>query len=145
MTQVSILGIVLAITSALCWGGGAIFARLGLQNIKATTGTLISVVSSLLVVAVLALLLNFDEVRRLSLTALWWFGVTGVLSYTLGRRFDYSAIKYIGATRATALVASAPLFAMFLAVALIGERVNSLIVSGTLIIVAGVYLVVTSK
>ncbi len=139
------LGILLAITAALCWGTSAIFARLGLQSIRTSTGTLISMLSSVLVVGLLALAINFDDIVHLSPTALLWFSLIGVVNYVLGRQFNYAAIKYIGATKASPLFASAPLFAIVLAVTLIGESVNLAIVTGTFIIIAGLYLVVTSK
>ncbi len=139
------LGIVLAITAALGWGASAIFARLGLRGIKTSTGTLISMLSSVLLVGLLALTMNFDDVVHLSPTALLWFGLIGIVNYALGRQFNYSAIRYIGATKATLLFASSPVFAMVLAVTLLGESVNLPIVIGTFIIVAGLYLVVSSK
>lgn len=139
------LGIVLAITAALGWGASAIFARLGLQGIKTSTGTLISMLSSVLLVGSLALILNFDDVVHLSPMALLWFGLIGLLNYALGRQFNYSSIRYVGATQASVLFSSSPVFAMVLAVTLLGESVNPAIIIGTLIIVAGLYLVVTSK
>ena len=139
------LGIVLAITAALCWGTGSIFARLGLQGIKASTGTLISMVSSFLLVSVLALIINFDAIAHLSLTALLWFGLIGVVNYLLGRQFNYTAIRYIGVTKASPLFASAPLFAIVLAVTFIGETISLAIVVGALSVVAGLYLVITSE
>lgn len=139
------LGIVLAITAAFCWAISAILARLGLQGIKPATGTLISMFSSLLLVGLLALTINFDDVVHLSPTALLWFGLIGIINYLLGRQFNYRAIKHIGVVRATPLFSAAPLFAMVLAVSFIGESVNLPIVVGTLVIVGGLYLVVTSQ
>jgi len=140
------LGIVLAITAACCWSTSAILARLGLQGgIKASTGTFISMLSSLLLVGSLALIINFDDVAHLSPMALLWFGLIGIINYLLGRQFNYAAIRHIGVVRATPLFAAAPLFAMILAVSFIGESVNPFIVIGTLIIITGLYLVVTSQ
>lgn len=139
------LGIVLAITAASCWGTSAILARLGLRGMKASTGTLISMLSSVLLVGLLALTMKFDDVVRLSPAALLWFSLIGVINYVLGRQLNYSAIRRIGVTKAIPLFASAPLFAMVLAVTLIGESVNLAIIIGTFVIVAGLYLVVTSE
>ena len=139
------LGVVLAITASFCWGTGAIFSRLGLQSIKASTGTFISVLSSVFLVAVLALSLNFDAVVNLSLTTFLWFSLIGFINYFIGRQFNYRSIKYIGVIKATPLFASAPLFALVLAVIIIGESVNPAIVIGTLAVVGGLGLVITSK
>lgn len=139
------LGVVLAITAAFCWGTGAIFSRLGLQCIKASTGTFISVLSSVFLVAILALSLNFDAVTDLSLTTFLWFSLVGFVNYFIGRQFNYRSVKYIGVIKATPLFASAPLFALVLAIIIIGETVNLAIVIGTLAVVGGLGLVVTSK
>jgi DME family drug/metabolite transporter len=140
-----VLGVVLAITAAFCWGTGAIFSRLGLQCIKASTGTFISVLSSVFLVAILALSLNFDAVTDLSLTTFLWFSLVGFVNYFIGRQFNYRSVKYIGVIKATPLFASAPLFALVLAIIIIGETVNLAIVIGTLAVVGGLGLVVTSK
>ena len=139
------LGSVLAITAAFCWGTGAVFARLGLQRIKPSAGTFISMVSSIILVGSLALIINFDAVASLSLTALLWFALIGVINYVIGRQFNYLGIGRIGVTKATPIFASAPLFAIILAVIFIGEKVNAPIVIGTLSIVGGLSLLVTSK
>ncbi len=140
------LGIVLAITAAFCWSIGAVFARLGLQGgLRASTGTLISSISSLLLLGTLALVINFDDVVNLLPLALVWFGLIGIVNYVMGRQFNYLSIKRIGVSKATPLFASAPLFAMVLAVIFLGEAVNLPIIIGTLIIVGGLYLVVTSQ
>lgn len=139
------LGVLFGLTAALFFSAGAILARLGLRNISASTGTFFSTLASVLLIGLLALTLNFDDVTHLSAAALVWFGLIGIINYVLGRHFNYLSIRYIGATKATPLFASSPLFSMVLAVALIGEKVNLPIVMGTLVIIAGLYLVVTSK
>jgi drug/metabolite transporter (DMT)-like permease len=139
-------GIVLAITAACCWSWSAILARLGLNTgIRASTGTLISIISSFLLVGILALALDFKDVLRLTPMALLWFGLIGVVNYVLGRQFNYASINRIGVVRASPLFASAPLFAMILAVSFLGESINPAIVIGTLAIVSGIYLVVSSR
>ena len=140
------LGVILAITSACCWSVSAILAKLGFQSgIRASTGTFISAISSLLLLGVLALTINFKEVINLLPLALLWFGLIGIINYVMGRQFNYLSIKYIGVTKATPLFASAPLFAMTIAVTFFGESLNPTIVLGTLTIVVGLYLVVTSQ
>ncbi len=139
------LGIVLAITAAFCWGTGAIFTRLGLRNINVRTGAFISTVASLLLIGLLALAINFDDVVHLSPAALLWFALIGVVNFVLGRQFNYAAIRYIGVTKASPLFAASPIFAMLLAIVFLGESVNVAIITGTSVIMLGLYLVVTSE
>jgi DME family drug/metabolite transporter len=139
-------GIILAIVAACCWSWSAILARLGLNTgIKASAGTFVSIISSFLLVAVLALTTGFDDVVHLAPMALVWFGLIGIINYVLGRQFNYASINRIGVVRASPLFSTSPLFAMILAVIFIGEVVNPAIVIGTIIIVGGIYLVVSSQ
>jgi len=137
-------GIAFAITASLFWGIGSIFVRLGSQGIKATTGTFISMLVSIILTWSLALTFDYDAILSLTPMAVLWFSMTGLISYVLGRGLNYTAIQYIGVGRATPMIASAPLFAVIIAVAFTGESVNLPIVAGTLSIVVGLYLVITS-
>ena len=118
---------------------------MGLRGIKASTGTLISLLASTLLVGLLTVILNFNDLVHVSPTAILWFGLIGILNFVLGRQFNFTAIKYIGATKATPLFASAPLFAIILAVVLIGESINPAIIIGTFAVVAGLYFVIVSQ
>ena len=138
-------GIAFAITAAICWGIGAIFVRLGSQGMKTTTGTFISMMASIMLVCSLALILDRDAVLSLSPLALLWFSMIGLVSYVLGRGLNYTAIQYIGVSKATPMIASAPLFAVLIAVIFTGESINLPIIAGTLSIVIGLYLVITSQ
>ena len=139
------LGIVLAITAAFCWGAGAVLTRLGMRNIKVSTGTFLSALAGVLMIGTLALFLNFDDVIHLSPAALLWFALVGIVNFVLGRQFNYAAIRYIGVAKATPIFGAAPLFSMLLAITFIGESVNVAIVIGTLVIMAGLCLVITSE
>jgi uncharacterized membrane protein len=63
-------GILPAIIAALCWGTAGSFARLGLQRIKPSIGTFISLVSSVTLIGTLSLIISFDAMVSVSLTAL---------------------------------------------------------------------------
>ncbi len=140
------IGIVLAIAAACFWSFSAILARLGLEGgIRTSTGTFISALSSLLLLGGLALVINFDDVMALGLAAVLWFALIGIVNYVLGRQFNYLAIGRIGVAKSAPLLASAPLFSFILAVSFLGESVNPALIVGTLTIVGGLYLTVTSQ
>lgn len=139
------LGIILAITAGACWGIGSTFARLGLQGIRVSTGVLISMLSSIMLICSLALIIDYDAVLSLTPKEVLWFGLIGVVTYVLGRQFNYMAIRRIGVGRATPIFASAPLFAITIAITFTGESINLPIITGTLFIVVGLYLVITSR
>ena len=98
-----------------------------------------------MLVSFTALIVNFDTIASLSLRAILWFGLIGLIHFVIGRQSNFMAIRYIGASRATSIFASSPLFSMAIAITFIGESVNAPIVFGTLSIVAGLYLVITSR
>ncbi len=54
-------------------------------------------------------------------------------------------IERIGAARATSLTASAPFFASLTAIAFLKEVPNFLIVSGTILVIGGLYLTMSGK
>jgi len=101
--------------------------------------------SSIILVGTLALAINFNDIISLDLKTVWWFALIGVVTYVIGRQCNYAGIRHIGVTRATPIFASAPLFAMILAITFLGESINVLIILGTLAIVGGLGLLVTSK
>jgi drug/metabolite transporter (DMT)-like permease len=139
------LGIILAVTAALCWGASAIFVRLGLRYIKPITGVFISMLSSLVLVGLLVLSINFGDVVSLRSEVILWFIAIGIITYGIGRLCNFAGVNYIGVTRATPIIASSPLFAMIMAVAFLGEEINFLIVIGTISIVCGLGLLVSSR
>jgi len=138
-------GILLAVFASLCFGTTAIFVRLGLQHIKPSIGTFLSVTASFIVLALLTLIRDHSLILSLSLTAVLWFGLIGVLNYAVARQANYYATKIIGVAKANPIMASAPLFSLVLAVTFLGEAVNVLILLGTICIVSGLMLLVSSK
>jgi len=138
-------GIAFAIVASLGWGTGAVFARYGLQGMKASTGTLISILASAILVCSLALIIDFDVVLALTPVAVLWFSIAGLIAFVLGRQLNFMAIRYLGVGKATPITASAPLFAIIIAVTFTEEYVNLPIVAGTIFVVTGLYLVITSR
>ncbi len=96
-------------------------------------------------VGLLALIVNFEAITSLSLMAIAWFGLIGINHFVISRQSNYYATKYIGVVRANPLLASSPLFAMIMAVSFLGEAVNIPILTGTICIMIGLILLVSSK
>ena len=140
-----IQGILLAAVASLCFGINAIFVRLGLQHIRPSVGTLISVLASLCVILAITLIVEPQALFSIALTALGWFAIIGLLNYVVARQSNFNATKRIGAAKASGIMASAQLFAMVLAVVFLGETLNTLIILGTISIVIGLFLLVSSE
>lgn len=139
------LGIALGLSAAFGFGASAIFVRLGLQYMRATTGTLVSLVVGTVVTMGLALAFLRDEVFSLSGVALLWLLLAGVINFPLGRLLNFTGVHLAGVSRSTALVGSSPLFATIAAITLGGETITLPVLLGTLAIIGGLALVMSQR
>lgn len=135
------LGIFLALAAAAGFGTSSLVARVGLQRMSSSSGTIISLVSSIIVAIAASLIFQLHYVVTLSTAAVFWFALVGLFNFGLGRYLNFEGLKHIGAARATVLFSTSPLFAMTIAVLFIGEKLNALVVVGCLLIIGGVSLV----
>ena len=139
------LPIIMAVCAAAGFATGGIFARLAGREVAVVTGTAMSVVASLALAAIPALALELPALSAIPLTGFLWIVLLAVVNYPLARMLNYASIRRIGAARASPLFSSSPLWATLLAVLLLGERPNGIIIAGTLAIVAGVVVIVTER
>ena len=137
--------VLLGLVAALGFGSFGTLTRMGLQGVNSSTGTAISLVASLIMTAILALVFDPSAFLTLPLVALFWLFLLGVVQYPVGRLLNFTSVDIIGAARATPLVATSPMFAAVLAIIFIGERPNWMIVLGTIIIILGLILIVREQ
>ncbi len=83
----------------------------------------------------------FYEKGQASLEGIAWFSLLGITAYSFGRFVYYKALFTIGPPRLTTIMATAPLAALFLAVAFLGERPGAAVLAGTGLVIAGVMFV----
>ena len=136
------MGILLAIVAAVGWGISSNFARLGFSSIKSPSpagGVFVSVVSSLVVVLVVNLIFQWEDLAFISAEAILWFSVIGLTSFAFARYCHFKSVELIGANRASALSAAAPLFATAVAVVFLHEELTLPVFSGILLIIGGLY------
>lgn len=140
------LGILFALLAAAGWGVDSVVARQGLRQIPPSIGTFISLWATLPVIVLLALLIDPDGFRRLlSPAALAWFILLGILNFPIARQLNFRATRYLGAARASAIFAGAPLVSVVLAILVLGEGPTLPTLLGASLIVLGVGLVVSSR
>ncbi len=139
------LAIALALLAATSWGFSAILVRLGLRDMATSMGTLISLVAGLVLTGALVLLTARDALVALSLTSVALFALIGILNFPMGRFFNYLAMSRLGVARSTPLLASAPLFAVILAVLVTGEDLRASTAAGIALIFAGLYVTLTAR
>ena len=139
------LGVAFSLSAALGFGGSAVLARLGMRSMKATTGTLVSLVVSTVATMAIAVSLHTGEILKLQGMAFVWFLVAGLLSYPVGRLLNYTGVRLAGVSKGSSIVGSAPLFATALAVLVGGESLSAPILVGTLAIIGGLALILSQQ
>ena len=134
----------LALTSAVLWGIIPVLVRKGLLHSNASVAVFLGLLAS---VPLLFLVFSFHPrpvTQAVAPQAAVWFAAVGVMGPCLGRVFNYLGVARLGATRATPLINSSPLFTTILALVFLREQVTLKILLGVLSIVAGI-AVLTGK
>ena len=139
------LGAAMALTAAMGFGAAAVFARIGLQYMRPTTGAFVSLLIGIAITLTLALVFHFDDILALSGIAFVWFLITGTLNFPLGRLLNFTSVSKIGVSRSAPIIGAAPLFSGVLGVTLGGESMNLFIFTGTLVIIGGIAMIVGQK
>lgn len=139
------LGAAMALTAAMGFGAAAVFARIGLQYMRPTTGAFVSLLIGIAITLTLALVFHFDDILALSGIAFVWFLITGTLNFPLGRLLNFTSVNKIGVSRSAPIIGAAPLFSGILGVTLGGESMNLFTFTGTLVIIGGIALIVGQK
>ncbi len=139
------LGVVLALSAALGFGTAAIFARVGLQHMRSTSGTLVSVIVGTVIVMTLALTIHWEAIFALTGVAFLWFLLSGSINFPIGRLLNFTSVSLAGVSRSAPIVGSSPLFATALAITVGGEAINAPMLVGTFAIMGGLTLILTQR
>ena len=139
------LGVILGLTAALGFGASSVFARLGLQHLRSSTVTLLSLIVGTTITMSIAFALHSGEIFALSGVAFLWFLLLGAITFPLGRYLNYTGVSLAGVSRASAIIGASPMFAVILAVTITGESVNAPILLGTVFIIGGLALILSQR
>lgn len=139
------VAVAFAFLAACGFASGNVLVRVGTEKVPAPTATLLTVFSGIILIVGLALVLRLDEISSLSIEALGWILVLGILGYPMARLFIITAISMVGAARAVPMAGLQPVVAFTLGVILLGERPDLLVIVGTPVIVVGLLLVVMPR
>lgn len=138
-------GALIALLVPLCFGSGMVLARIGLVDLPATTGNLISLVGGWVVIAVLAVALFPSDLLAVSVGTLVWLAMIGFVNFPIGRFLNFTSVRQLGILRANPILSAAPIVSAFEGVVFLGESINIAIASGTVITVVGVTIVVAGE
>ena len=139
------LGVLLGLSAAAGFGTTPVFARLGLQYMRPTTGTLVSVMVGTAIAMAMAFALHWEVIFSLSGVAFLWFLLSGTVNFPIGRLLSFTSVRLVGVSRSTPIVGSFPLFATVLAITIGGETISIPILLGTISIMGGLTLILTQR
>ena len=138
-------GILFALGASTVWGMANVWIRLALRDMRPTTSAVFSLFAGLLLLIPLSFLLHWDDLTAMTLGAVVAVFFYGMTNFLMGRFLNYSAISRIGLGRSVPIVSASPVPALLLAILLLGEEVNLLLIVGALVVVSGVLLIVTER
>jgi uncharacterized membrane protein len=130
---------IIAIFSAMGWAADSILVRLGVRKSSIFAAMFISF--SVSGIFAWTYLLATTSLDFLSSPALLYFLISGCLQPLVARALFYEGLSRIGVSRAGPLRGAEPLFAAAIAVAFLHERPGIAVYSGTLLIVASVWVI----
>jgi drug/metabolite transporter, DME family len=119
----------------LSFAGAGIFLRRAIRWVTPTTAALLSVTMTAAVVWIVTA--TTVPLTRLFAPEAIFFLIAGLFAPGLARLVYYSGLARIGVARSTALISTAPLFAVALAVVVLGEHPTQLALVGVACVVAG--------
>lgn len=128
----------LALFAAVGFGCSAVLLRRALGRTTPLAAAIVSVTFTTVFVCLLAL--STSPVSRLFTWRITPFLLAGVIAPGLSRLAYFSGIQRVGVARALPLVSTSPVFAVLLAVLLLGERPSWSLFAGAGCIVVGGFL-----
>jgi drug/metabolite transporter (DMT)-like permease len=135
--------VVLALTSALCFGVGLVLTHIGLRYIPPLPGAAISIPSStLLFVAIAPIVLGGHPIVWAAVPI---FAAIGLLYPAAVTLLTFAANRALGPVITSALGNLAPLFAVGLAVLILGEPLLYSQIGGLVVTVAGVAILSVAR
>lgn len=135
-------GKILALASAVCFGLNPVVLRIGFARAGSIdAAVIIGLAIAIPLYVALAPFVGGLRWAEVSAPALVSFALAGLFGAGIGRRWLYTAIDRIGASPATALKNTAPLFTTALAIPILGERVGTVQWVAVASIIAGITLV----
>jgi drug/metabolite transporter (DMT)-like permease len=128
----------LALTSAVLWGTIPVLVRRGLPHSNPSVAVMLGLLASAPLLLLVFSLHPRPVTQVVEPQAAVWFAAVGILGPCLGRVFNYIGVERLGATRATPLINSSPLFTTILALVFLREQLTLKILFGVICIVGGI-------
>ncbi len=133
------MAIFFAVITLFCYGTDYLFIRKGL--VKSPNPMLASLITLTVNVSFfLACVLLFEPISLVKPSLIYFFIIAGIMAPGLARVFSYKGLQTVGMSIAAPIVNAETLFAFAMAVIVLGEPINVMIVTGVLSVVAGLVI-----
>jgi len=140
------LGPVLGLGSAAFFGATSIVTRRGVLRASSTYIATISIFTGSLFSFILAFITgDLFGMHRISWEAYFFWIISGVTHFALGRTWGYRAIQMIGSTRSNVIVSLNPIVSVILAMVILKETITPLLVCGMLFSLSGPLLIAAKE
>ncbi|AEC52138.1 hypothetical protein PNA2_1223 [Pyrococcus sp. NA2] len=135
-------GILLALTSAFCWGTASVLIKVGLRGKSPISANIVRLYfSSLLYVIIFYFGGNFLEISELPLKYHILAFISAQFGFVIGDYFYFSALKLLGVSRTVPITSTYPLWTIVWAFLFLGREVTLRIITGAILIVLAIILV----
>ncbi|MBL7132100.1 MAG: EamA family transporter [Candidatus Omnitrophica bacterium] len=132
----------LLILTAFMWGFTPILEKVGLTKTQPLTAVTIRSIAVCLVLLVFLFFTGrLKEVISVDTKTIAIFSISGIIAGLLGMLTYFQALKLGATSEIVPIVATYPLVTAILSVLILGEQITILRILGTILIVAGIWLV----
>ncbi len=137
------IGIIFALAASFLWGVNGVFLRKGLEDEDVISATF----TVILIVTMITFIFSIKDIPRTGIepNKVLMLVLAGIISYFIARVITYFSITTIGSSRAFSGTSTRIMFSAFFGVFLLHEILNSLILTGTVLMVFGLYIFSTEK
>ena len=140
-------GVLWAIVSAISFGLFQTISRKASMNVNAFFHTFFLMIISTFFMIISTLML--EDIKHLTLyltlQGIFYFAVAGIIHFVLGWTLLTVSQNRIGASRTSALVGTAPIFATLIGYLFFQEILSFHTILGIILVVSGIYLVTYNK
>jgi len=136
------IGVVLALFAALCWATATVILQIGLVGANPIDANLIRITVGSAFLLPIFLFARKRGMPKPTKRATKFVLVAGFFGMGIGSIMYVSTVAITGAAVTSVIAASAPLFALPLAIFYLKEKITPLILIGTMCTVLGIWLVV---
>lgn len=140
------MGEIFAILSMTLFSVANVTINRGFDGRSRSQGAFLSIIMTSGLSAIIWLALGiYDGFPAVSLTAVAWFALAGLLTMMIGRVFLYASIQSVGAVRGSAIKRLNPVFSVLLGVLILGETLSAGGVAGMILIFSSFGVLVWSS